>query len=50
MGLAEVLTVIFITLKIVGSIDWSWWLVLSPMWIGYSLLLMFILAINSIRF
>jgi hypothetical protein len=30
MGFAEVLTVIFITLKLTGVIDWSWWLVLLP--------------------
>ena len=30
MGLAEVLTIIFVVLKLVGVIDWSWWLVLLP--------------------
>lgn len=30
MGLTEVLTIIFIVLKILGKIDWSWWLVLLP--------------------
>jgi len=25
-----VLTLIFITLKLTGNIDWSWWWVLSP--------------------
>lgn len=30
MGLAEVLTVVFVVLKLVGVIDWSWWLVLLP--------------------
>lgn len=31
MGLCEVLTLIFITLKLVGTIGWSWFWVLSPM-------------------
>lgn len=31
MSLAGVLTVIFIVLKLVGVISWSWWLVLLPM-------------------
>lgn len=30
MGFLEVLTIIFIVLKVVGVISWSWWLVLSP--------------------
>lgn len=30
MGFTEVLTIIFVVLKIVGKIDWSWWLVLLP--------------------
>ncbi|MDA1509626.1 hypothetical protein PDJ86_22475 [Bacillus cereus group sp. TH36-2LC] len=30
MGLTEILTVVFIVLKLTGVIDWSWWLVLLP--------------------
>lgn len=30
MGFAEVLTLIFITLKLTDVISWSWWLVLLP--------------------
>ena len=30
MGFTEVLTIIFIVLKILGKIDWSWFLVLLP--------------------
>jgi hypothetical protein len=26
------LTIIFITLKLVGTINWSWWLVLLPLY------------------
>lgn len=29
----DVLLLIFIVLKLVGVIDWSWWWVLSPIWI-----------------
>jgi len=28
------LTLIFIVLKLTGNIDWSWWWVLSPIWIS----------------
>lgn len=30
MGFTEVLTIIFVVLKLIGKIDWSWWLVLLP--------------------
>jgi hypothetical protein len=33
MGLAGVLFCIFLTLKLTGDIDWSWWWVSSPLWI-----------------
>ena len=33
LGLGGVLTVVFVVLKLIGSIDWSWWWVLSPVWI-----------------
>ena len=34
LGLASVLTIVFIILKLVGVINWSWWWVLSPLWIN----------------
>jgi len=27
------LTIVFITLKLIGYINWSWWWVLSPLWL-----------------
>jgi hypothetical protein len=39
------LALIFITLKLVGVIHWSWWWVLSPLWIGVVLWLAIILVI-----
>ena len=30
MGFCELLTIVFIVLKLVGVISWSWWLVLLP--------------------
>lgn len=32
MGFLEILCLIFIALKLTGSIDWSWWLVMSPLY------------------
>lgn len=36
MGFLEVLTLIFITLKLIGEITWPWLWVLAPLWIGYA--------------
>jgi hypothetical protein len=30
MGGLEVLTIVFIVMKLIGVINWSWWLVLLP--------------------
>jgi membrane protein YdbS with pleckstrin-like domain len=32
--LASILTIIFVVLKLTDTIDWSWWWVLSPLWIS----------------
>jgi hypothetical protein len=29
-GFLNLLTIVFITLKLTGHIDWSWWIVISP--------------------
>ena len=39
IGLGSLLLLTFIILKLVGVIDWSWWWVLSPIWIPVALLL-----------
>lgn len=33
-GFTSLLTVLFIGLKLTHVIDWSWWWVLAPMWLG----------------
>jgi len=33
IGFVGLLTIVFITLKLIGVIHWSWWWVLSPLWI-----------------
>lgn len=35
------LAVLFIGLKLTGAIAWSWWWVLSPLWIGPAIVLAF---------
>jgi hypothetical protein len=33
IGFIGLLTVLFVALKLTGFIGWSWWWVLSPLWI-----------------
>lgn len=33
MGFCGLLTIVFIVLKLIDIISWSWWWVLSPLWI-----------------
>lgn len=35
IGFGGALTLLFIGLKLGGVIDWSWWWVLSPIWISF---------------
>lgn len=50
MGLLGVLQVIFIVLKCIGVIAWSWWAVLIPLWIsmGLAVLAVFLYFILSL--
>lgn len=34
IGFVGLLTIVFITLKLTNTIAWSWWWVLSPLWIS----------------
>ena len=43
IGFVNVLTLIFITLKLLKLIDWSWWWVLSPIWISILLVISFVI-------
>lgn len=42
IGFTGLLTIVFIVLKLIGYITWSWWWVLSPIWISLILWLMVI--------
>lgn len=37
IGFTGLLTIVFIVLKLTNNIDWSWWWVLSPLWISFLL-------------
>lgn len=42
IGFAGLLAVLFIGLKLTGAIAWSWWWVLSPLWIGWASVLLIV--------
>ena len=39
----DLLTIVFIVLKLTHIIDWSWWLVLSPIWVMILLVIILII-------
>ena len=46
----DVLTLIFITLKLTHIIDWSWWWVLSPMWISLVLIIIIVIVLLILHY
>ena len=42
IGFVGLLTVLFIGLKLTHYIDWSWWWVLSPLWIATGIIIIII--------
>jgi len=51
IGCFTVLGFIFITLKLTGNIDWSWWWVLAPFWgpLAFGLLFVSLAALIGTR-
>jgi hypothetical protein len=48
IGFAGLLTILFIGLKLTGYISWSWWWVLSPLWISILLVIIIFVVIFGI--
>ena len=46
--ISSTIQTIFIVLKLVGVISWSWWWVLSPLWIPLIVLAIFLFVIYLI--
>lgn len=56
ISFAGLLAIVFITLKLTGYITWSWWWVLSPLWIPLAFVVTILLFVwvvgvstNSLR-
>lgn len=42
------LTIAFIVLKLCGVINWSWWWVISPIWISIGLVVLIIIVVVAV--
>lgn len=49
MKFCDVLLIVFVVLKLVGVIDWSWVWVLAPFWIPTLIAIFLIIAIKLIE-
>ena len=45
IGFTGLLTIVFIVLKLTNYIDWSWWWVLSPLWISFGVVIGILLLV-----
>ena len=48
IGFAGLLAIVFITLKLTGYIAWSWWWVLSPLWIPLAFVVTILLFVTIV--
>ena len=46
LTVADVLLIVFIVLKLCKVIDWSWWWVLSPLWISLIIVILILLIVD----
>lgn len=49
LGFGWALTILFIALKLLGYINWSWWWVLSPFWIPFGIVIIVIVVCGIIK-
>lgn len=50
IGFCGLLTIVFIVLKLLNVITWSWWWVLSPIWISVVLVVAILIVVGIIAF
>jgi hypothetical protein len=50
IGIGMILFLIFMTLKLTGNIDWSWWWVTAPLWLPISLAIIIIGMVVFVAF
>lgn len=45
IGIVGALTILFVALKLLNVITWSWWWVLSPLWISFGLSVLLLIGV-----
>jgi len=50
IGFTGLLTILFVAFKLLNIITWSWWWVLSPIWISICIFLVVIIIMFIIAF
>ena len=45
IGVVGLLGVVFVTLKLLGYIDWSWWWVTAPFWGGFAFIFLIFVGV-----
>ena len=48
VGFTGLLTIAFVVLKLLGKIEWSWWWVLSPLWISAGLVVLLVIVMFAV--
>ena len=48
IGFVGLLTIIFVVLKLLDKIDWSWIWVLAPIWISALITILILLVVGSV--
>jgi len=49
IGFGGLLAIVFITLKLLGKITWSWWWVLCPLWIPFVIFVAIVIVCVAIK-
>ena len=49
IGILTILFVVFLVLKLVGVISWSWWWVTAPLWMPLALAVIFATIIVTVK-
>lgn len=50
IGFCGLLQIVFITLKLLKVINWSWWWVLAPIWIPIAIVVVCLIIIGIISY
>ncbi|MBP3885686.1 MAG: hypothetical protein J6D54_12240 [Olsenella sp.] len=50
VGFLSLLGLLFIGLRLAGLIDWSWWVVLSPIWVQLAVLMACFVILGVVYF